>query len=65
MLQPSLRDKVGKNVLGRLGQGVAKDPSMDPPWKLESAGDPDNTKAEALWPKQSAPAFATTDEGPF
>ena len=66
MLQAVLRDKVGKKVLGRLAQGTPSDPSMDPPWILEAAGDDDKAKAQALVDQRAEPAFTpAAADGPF
>ena len=42
-----LRPNVGKKVLGRLGQGVAK-PGQQPPWKLSDPTDADKALAWAV-----------------
>jgi len=45
VLQGQLRSRVGKTVLGRLGQGDAKQ-GQNPPWKLAPATPQDRRQAE-------------------
>lgn len=70
MLQAQLRPRVGKKVLGRLGQGAAQ-AGKNPPWELNPATMEDRSKAEALLARTAAsPAPASgitpsTGQPPF
>lgn len=56
VLQSQLRPNVGKKVLGRLGQGVAK-PGQSAPWLLNDATDDDKTVARKHIAANGAPPF--------
>lgn len=57
-----LRSRIGQDVLGRLGQGVAK-AGQSPPWEL---GDPTEADVEAATrAMMAAPAPVASDEEPF
>lgn len=47
VLVGQLRPRVGKMVLGRLGQGQAR-PGLNPPWTLDAATDTDRAKASSF-----------------
>lgn len=55
VLQSQLRPNVGKKVLGRLGQGVAK-AGQSAPWKLDDPTDADKTTARQ---------YVASNEPPF
>lgn len=63
VLQQQLRKNIGDLVLGRLGQGEAKD-GNNPPWILEDASPEDETKAEA-WVKENTTPATTKAAPPF
>jgi hypothetical protein len=58
VLKAQLRSKIGKTVLGRLGQGEASG-SKTPPWILEAADDADKAKADQFVRDQAAEQAAT------
>lgn len=62
VLAGQLRGQIGKKVVGRLGQGLAK-PSQTAPWVLEPATDEDLAKAKA-WLEKSKPTL-TSAAPPF
>lgn len=57
ILQSQLKSNVGKKVLGRLRQGVAK-PGKTAPWELAAATDADTAMARAWVARQGAPVSA-------
>jgi hypothetical protein len=61
VLVSSLRSKVGRQVLGRLGQGQAK-PKQDPPWILQPFDDDDATAAIAAVQAWKSGQFSAADE---
>jgi hypothetical protein len=54
VLAGSLRPNVGKQVVARLGQGIAK-AGQSAPWTLNAVTDTDKTAAAELWGKVNAP----------
>jgi hypothetical protein len=62
-LKAQTAPKVGKKVLGRLGQGEAK-PGMNPPWRLADASEADYAAATQFLIANPAPAVSA-DESPF
>ena len=62
LLASQLRGQIGKKVVGRLGQGVAK-ASQSPPWLLEEATSDDLAKAQE-WLAKQAPTV-TSAAAPF
>jgi hypothetical protein len=60
VLQSQLSSKVGKMVLGRLGQGQAK-PGQSPPWLLEEARAGDNDKATEYLAKRTTSQLSGPD----
>lgn len=60
------KSAIGKKVLGRLGQGVAKS-GQQPPWLLQEATAKDQAAAKTWLAAQAAPAFSgpTSAEPPF
>ena len=59
-LQSQLKPKVGKTVLGRLGQGVAQ-PKQSPPWVLSEATDDDKHAAGQFLAAQAAGRLTADD----
>ncbi len=64
VLQGQLRSQIGKKVLGRLGQGIAK-PGQSAPWTLNAFTPADVKTAEAYIAKQQTPQFAAASDAPF
>lgn len=60
-LQGQLRARIGKLVLGRLGQGD-KQPGKNAPWRLETATDADRQTAQR-WVNQPAAERVTPAQG--
>jgi hypothetical protein len=60
MLKSQLAPNVGKTVLGRLAQGVAK-PSQSPPWLLQEATKDDQTAAAQFLAAQAAGRLTADD----
>lgn len=56
VLQSQLRPNVGKKVLGRLGQGIAK-AGQSAPWKLDDPTEDDKTLARKHVAAQAQPPF--------
>lgn len=61
VLKSQLSSRVGKKVLGRLGQGEQKK-GQSPPWVLAEATDADKAKAAAFVVAQQADRFLTADD---
>lgn len=57
VLQGQLRSRMGRKVLGRLTQGVAR-PGQDPPWMLLEATEQDNAQGVAWLNSRQRQAFA-------
>lgn len=66
VLQGQLRRKMGKTVLGRLGQGEAK-AKQKPPWKLQDATEADEKLARDYLSKRttSSKPSGNYDDVPF
>jgi hypothetical protein len=54
VLAGSLRPNVGRQVVARLGQGIAK-AGQSAPWTLNAVTDADKNAAAELWGKLTAP----------
>ena len=61
LLVGQTKNQIGRKVVGRLGQGVAK-PGQSAPWVLEPATEDDIAKARE-WDAKRKPAF--TSAAPF
>lgn len=65
VLQSQLRSRVGKMVLGRLGQGTAK-PGQSAPWRLDAATPADEQVArQHLQATPASGGVGATEEPPF
>lgn len=63
VLVSNLRSKVGRQVLGRLSQGIAK-PSQDPPWIIVPFDDDDVALAVPAVQAYKSGQFAQPEEAP-
>lgn len=60
VLKSQLSSRIGQNVLGRLGQGVAK-AGQSPPWTLNPGNDADEQAALAVLTAQQGPKLTAAD----